>query len=266
MKRREWLLLNTGMVATGLFSNAFSSNVSANTTADDTTKAVDAPAADSTIRVLFIYGGHGFDAGAMTEMLQNLPNMTVTEMDYDQAKSLLKPGIQQDYDVLLFYDYCSDIQNTPEEQTNMENLLKEGVNVVFWHHAIMAHFHGDYEMIGGRYHFKTENFLGKEVPPSTFEHNVDIDVEIADPSHPIVKGLKPFTIRDEAYGKMSVDPKVHVLLTTQNPKCTKEILWTKEYGKSQVVYLALGHDPQAWKNPVFPDLLTRCIEWAYRKK
>ncbi|MDD3469665.1 MAG: ThuA domain-containing protein [Thermoguttaceae bacterium] len=258
MKRRQWLLCSAGIVAAGFGSNAMLSQASAAET--------DTPSSNAPIRVLFIYGGHPFEEQPMTEMLQKLPRMAVTEMEYSKAKLLLKPGIQKDYDVLLFYDYCSDIQNTPEEQANMENLLKEGMNVVFWHHAIMPHFHGDYEIIGGRYHFTTEKFQGQDVPASTYEHGVDIAVEVADPSHPIVKGIKPFTIHDESYGLMSVNPKVHVLLTTQNPKCTKEILWTKEYGKSQIVYLALGHDSQAWKNPVFPELLTRCIEWAHHKK
>jgi type 1 glutamine amidotransferase len=88
---------------------------------------------------------------------------------------------------------------------------------------------------------------------------------VADKKHPITKGLASFTIHDEAYGGYYVAPSSHVLMTTDNPKCTREIAWTTQYGKSRVCYLIFGHDNQAWVNPNYKEVLLRAIRWAAGK-
>jgi type 1 glutamine amidotransferase len=59
-----------------------------------------------------------------------------------------------------------------------------------------------------------------------------------------------------------VAPDVKVLLTTDHPKNDPKIAWVKEYGKSRVFFLMLGHDSKAWKNPNYPEILSRGIRWA----
>jgi hypothetical protein len=103
---------------------------------------------------------------------------------------------------------------------------------------------------------------GKEYPKSTWAHGQDIPVKVVDKEHPITKGLADFTIHDETYGGYYVAPGVHVLLTTDHPKCAREIAWTRQYGKSRVCYLIFGHDNEAWQNPNYKELVARAIRWA----
>jgi len=118
---------------------------------------------------------------------------------------------------------------------------------------------------GGKYLFKGETLEGREMKKSTYAHGQDMKVTIADKAHAITKGLADFEIHDETYGGYFVARDVHVLLTTDHPKCGKEIGWVKEYGKSRVFYLLLGHDAKAWANPAYPALVKRGIQWAAKR-
>ncbi len=89
--------------------------------------------------------------------------------------------------------------------------------------------------------------------------NFDIRVHVEDSQHPITKGLKDFTIRDEVYQGAKLDPRVHVLLTTDQPANEKAIAWVHTYRKSPVCYFQLGHDQKAYTQPEFPTILARAI-------
>ena len=215
------------------------------------------------IRALFVFGGHGYEVESMNHLLENLPGVNVTQMEFSAALPKLKPGLKKEFDLILFYDYTESDFVTSEQQQNFVDLLKnEEIGVVFWHHAMMSHFLDDYNIIGGRYHYKAENFLGKDVPGSVWREGVDVPVKIAKTDHPITKGLEPFTLHDEVYNGISVNPEVEVLLNADHPDCAKQFLWTHSFGKCRVVYLMPGHGKTCWQHPIFPKLLTRCIQWS----
>ncbi|MDO4558586.1 MAG: ThuA domain-containing protein [Planctomycetia bacterium] len=258
MKRRDFVRIGTtAALATTITSAISHSRISAN----------EAPEKDGPVRVLFIHGGHGYDQEAMSRMLGALPGMKVTEMEFSVAVPLLKPGLKKDFDAILFYDYTNSDHVTKEQQRDFVELLGEGgIGVVFWHHAICTHFLDDYAIIGGRYHINAERFHGTDVPASTWKEGVDIPVQIANQEHPITRGIEPFTIHDEAYGGVTVNPSVDVLLTADHPECSEPFLWTHTSGKSRVVYLMPGHGKACWDHPVFPELLSRCLLWSLRGK
>jgi type 1 glutamine amidotransferase len=74
--------------------------------------------------------------------------------------------------------------------------------------------------------------------------------------HPIIVGIKPFTVNDELY-LHRMHALVNVLLTARYKGEDQPILWEHEVGKGRVVYNALGHDPGVWNHPVFRDLFVR---------
>ena len=135
------------------------------------------------------------------------------------------------------------------------------------HHNLGAHPQWDEytKIIGGKYCFGVYQEGDKKFGPSTYEHDQDIKVAVADREHPITRGLADFAIHDEVYNHCYVAPDVHVLLTTNHPKNNPQIAWVHEYGKSRVFYFQLGHDSQAWKNPAYPEILARGIRWAAGK-
>jgi hypothetical protein len=91
---------------------------------------------------------------------------------------------------------------------------------------------------------------------------VPFRVRIADPAHPITKGMSDFGIKDETYRNIYVRPDVHVLLTTDEPTNESRIGWTLRYGNSPIVYLQLGHGRDAYENPNFRRLVERSIRWV----
>lgn len=115
-------------------------------------------------------------------------------------------------------------------------------------------------------------------------------VTVADPQHPLVKGIEPFETNDEIY-LMEIYGKLHVLLETHFEgeatgfvekdwkAANHPVFYLHNVGKGAVLYLTLGHcrghyDMQpmmefypevercAWNLPVFYDLLRRGIAWA----
>ncbi len=115
-------------------------------------------------------------------------------------------------------------------------------------------------------------------------------VEVADPEHPLVKGIEPFDSTDEQY-LMRTYGDLHVLLDTefggdapgfvenQWEKARHAVFYIHEVGEGAVLYLTLGHcrhhydmqplldywptvDRCAWDQPVFYELLRRGLRWA----
>ncbi len=220
------------------------------------------PGDQKKIRVLLTYGGHGFEEEPFFAMFDAMPNVTYTKAPMPQSADLLKPGLEKDYDVIVMYDMVPAI--TPQQQQAFAALLKQGIGLVSMHHNLGAHRNWDEyrKIIGGKFIFEDCKLQGQQYTASTWSHDEDLKVTIADKKHPITRGLKDFEIHDETYGGYFTAKNVRVLLTTDHPKNDPELAWVKRYGKSRVFFLMLGHDSKAWENPAFPELLARGIRWA----
>jgi type 1 glutamine amidotransferase len=195
-------------------------------------------------------------------MFDALPGVTYTKAPLPEQAKLLKPGLQDNYDVIVMYDMVREI--SPAQQEAFVALLKEGIGVVSLHHNIGAHrqWKEFRKIIGGKWIFQPEVIDGKEYAKSVWAHGQDMHIKISDPDHPITKGLSDFDIHDETYGKFYTSPGVRVLVTTDHPRNAPEIAWVHRYGNSPACYLMLGHDSKAWENPAYREILIRCIRWA----
>lgn len=214
------------------------------------------------LRVLLTYGGHGFQEKEFFAMWDALPGVVYERAPLPQSADRLKPGLEKAFDVVAMYDMAATF--TPEQQKAAAELFKGGIGLVSLHHNLGAQrdWDGWRQIVGGKYIFKEATYDGKKYVPSTYSHDEDMPIEIADREHPITAGMKDFTIHDETYGGCRVEPGVRVLLRTTHPKNTPEVMWVRENGRSRVVYLQLGHDAKAWANPAFPELLLRSLRWS----
>lgn len=117
-------------------------------------------------------------------------------------------------------------------------------------------------------------------------------VEIAQPAHPFVRGVQPFTVTDELYVS-ELHPPLDVLLHTHyEGGCRgfaegatadsepRPVLYLRRTGEGMVCYFTLGHcrgrfdmqdqgiddlgkvDIGSWAVPEFRTVLTRCIDWG----
>lgn len=118
-----------------------------------------------------------------------------------------------------------------------------------------------------------------------------IEISIADPSHPMVKGLEDFEVFDEPYYFDFLESVKPLLIAHYNASAFPYVrehwdddaprpqLFSNAYGQGEVMYTSLGHcrgkfDMQpigidvcdvergAWDSPIFYELLRRGIRWG----
>jgi type 1 glutamine amidotransferase len=93
-------------------------------------------------------------------------------------------------------------------------------------------------------------------------------VKIADTSSPITQGLKDFTIKDELYYHVQMQPDVQPLATIEYQGVDWPVAWTRTFGKGRVFHTVLGHrdfgpdkdDPL--RNPNLGRLIIQGIDWV----
>jgi type 1 glutamine amidotransferase len=223
------------------------------------------PQDDQMLTIAVTTGGHDFEQEPFFTMFNNLPGIRYDHIRLPDEADKLKPGFEKKYDVLVRYDMVEAF--TEEQQASYKKLLQQGIGVVALHHNLGAHRNWkEYaDLIGGKYVFENTMLDGKEHTPSDYQHDVDIPVSIVDRQHPVTMGISDFTIHDETYKNYYVSPQSQILLTTDSPDSDPELAWVTKYEQSRVVYLLLGHDSKAWKNPVYPKLLLNAIKWVANK-
>ena len=229
--------------------------------ASATVRAADTPAEDK-IRVLVLTGGHGFQTEPFYAMFDAMEDVTYARAELPEEAGLLGPGLADKVDVLVLYDMCRKF--APEQYEQFKALLDQGIGVVALHHTLAAHQEWpEYaKILGGKYLTRPATVEGETLPISAFKHGVDFSVQVPKTSHPITRGLKDFTIHDEAYKNYWTDPQAQVLLTTAHADSDPELAWVRTYGNSRVFYLLLGHDRHAYQHPSYRTLVSRGIRWA----
>lgn len=95
--------------------------------------------------------------------------------------------------------------------------------------------------------------------------------QIAEPTHPIMKGFGGFTSWDETYIHHLHNEENRTVLEyraegDQAAGNTREPWsWVRTHGKGRVFYTAWGHDQRTFTNPGFANLVERGIRWACGK-
>jgi type 1 glutamine amidotransferase len=89
-------------------------------------------------------------------------------------------------------------------------------------------------------------------------------VDIAEPDHPITRGMKPFDTDDELYTCLAGDRPIEVLATATSKVDDKPypMAFVFTCGKGRVFHCVLGHDVKALANPPVGELFRRGTAWA----
>ena len=62
-----------------------------------------------------------------------------------------------------------------------------------------------------------------------------------------------------------MQPNVTPLITTTHAKSGKPLGWSRTQGNSRVVYLQLGHGPEAFNNENYRKLVAQSIRWTAKR-
>ncbi len=227
--------------------------------------AIPALAAEGSVRVLVVTGGHGFETNEFFAMFKEMPGIAFEAVQHPDAQAKFSAEAARNYDVIVLYDMWQKIDAAG--QRDFLARVKEGKGLVALHHAIANYQEWpDYaRLIGARYYLKPEVVDGVQKAQSIYKHDVDLKVRVADPDHPVTRGVKDFAINDETYKLFDVDPKAHVLLTTDEPTSEPKIGWAREDGPSRVVYIQLGHGARAYQSPEYRQILRQAILWTAKR-
>ncbi len=218
------------------------------------------------IRVLVVTGGHGFDKEPFFKLFKDNPDITFQAVEHPNAYASLKAEAAKQWDVLVLYDMQASIPDEAKE--DFVARLKEGKGLVVLHHALCSYQHWpEYaKIIGGQYYMEKTVLDGVEHPASSYKHDMDFKIQVADTNHPVTRGLKDFQTHDETYLGFGVGSDCHPLLTTDEPTSSKVIAWSKTYDAARVVYIQSGHDHSGYENPNFQRLLRQGIRWVARRE
>ncbi len=206
------------------------------------------------IAAAVITGHHEYDVVGLQTLFRGIPeidaypqNMEDFVTDTGNARSR--------YDVVAFYNYHLP---TPEAEFDgrmkaaLDELGETGQGILVLHHAIVAFTDwGRWDDVCG--------MTGRK--PTGGAADQRMRVEVANPGHPITRGLAPWEIIDEFYTMDDPGEGNEVLLTTDHPGSMRAIAWTRTFGKSRVLCYQNGHDAQAFTNPNFRTVLGRGLQW-----
>ena len=200
------------------------------------------------LRVQLVTGGHDHEP-SLYALFDNQPEFKTNVRPHPQA---FTSDLRRNTDVLVLYDMIKT--GLPEDKrARLREFAEAGKGIVILHHAICSHTDWPWwfeQVAGGVYNEK-----------STFLHDETMPIKIVK-KHPITDGLADFVIHDETYKNLWISPKVDVLLRTSNPTSDGPVAWISPYPKSRVVFLQLGHGPEAHRNPNFQRLVRQAILWA----
>jgi type 1 glutamine amidotransferase len=214
------------------------------------------------LSLLVVTGGHDFERPQFTALFDSFEGMEWREAQHPNANDSYTREASEAYDVLVLYDLNQEI--TPQQQADLLAMLQEGKGLVVLHHALADYQAWDEwrQVVCGRFYLAPLDREGQTIAASTWRHDVEIPVRVADPEHPVTQGLADFAIHDEVYGGYEVLPRAYPLLTTDHPESSAVLAWASVWGRSRVVSIQLGHDHGAYENPNYRRLVSQAIRWV----
>jgi type 1 glutamine amidotransferase len=207
------------------------------------------------IRGLLITGGHDHDA-RFYSLFQGIEE--IDGLPIDTATNAFKKDVRDRYDVIVMYDFTRDLDETGKR--NLRLFVESGKGVVVLHHALLNFQTWPWwseEVVGGRYRLQREEGW----PSSRVKNGQDFFVSPVG-SHPVLDGVRPFHVTDEAYKDLYFSDRIKPLLATDNPASDATLAWVGPCRTSRVVAVQLGHGPAIFGHPAYRALVRNAIVWV----
>jgi type 1 glutamine amidotransferase len=214
--------------------------------------------APGAVRGLVITGGHDHEA-AFYSLFDGHDDLDW--LPVDTGANAFQKDLRDRYDVVILYDFTRELDELGKK--NLRDFVEAGKGVVVLHHALLNFQTWGWwseEVVGGRYRLQREG----ESPSSSVKDDQEIFASPAS-THPVLAGIAPFHITDEAYKNLFMSPRITPLLTTDNPTSDVNLAWIGPCRTSRVVAIQLGHGHSAFGHPSYRTLVHNAILWAAGK-
>ncbi len=203
------------------------------------------------LSVLFLGdGGHHRPADRARQLIPVMADRGI-KIDYTEQVADLNRNKLARYDALVVYANIERIE--PEQEAALLDYVNGGGGFVPIHCASFCFLNSPryIALVGAQFE----------------RHGTgDFTTNVADPDHPITRGLEPFETWDETYVHRQHNSEGRTVLQTRSEAGREEPwTWVRQQGRGRVFYTAYGHDGQTWGNPGFQALIERGIRWAAAK-
>ncbi|MBI3959564.1 MAG: ThuA domain-containing protein [Chloroflexi bacterium] len=209
-----------------------------------------------TVKILLLLGGvhHDFAgfAAAFQEIVGDGSHAITTTYDGDALLRLH----EEDVDVVALYTCLGGAKKdnvvaedlTAAQTAALVDWVRAGGSLLALHAATVLREENQAmrTLIGGR-------FLSH--PPQ-----FDFAVSPLARKHPLTDGVGSFTVHDEFY-MQEFNPEVAIHMTAEDRGIVYPMVWTKDEGHGQVVYIAPGHTATTWTTESYRQLLRQSVRW-----
>lgn len=215
------------------------------------------PVVPVTIRVAVITGRHGYEVAPFHQLFRAIPD-TDCYIQHLEDWGYTPREEREAYDAVVFYNMHIDTppEETPwwesQQRASFEQLGETSQGIVVLHHAILAY---------PQWQLWTD-ITGLADRSFGFFEGETVTYNIANPDHPITRGLSGWTMVDETYTMQEPGDGSEVLIITDHPNSMKTIAWTRQHRSSRVFCFQCGHDSLAFADPNFREVLGRGIRWS----
>jgi type 1 glutamine amidotransferase len=212
------------------------------------------------LKVAVVTGGHQYDVPNFHQLFRRMPDLDVY-IQHIEDFAASSQAVRDAYEVVLFYimmvdgpidEGLPDYAGQPKSALAHLGETKQGIFML--HHALLAY---------PAWPIWNE-LVGIQQPWANFgyQHDETLQVNVADPIHPITKDISSWEMIDETYRMNEPDDNSHPLLTVEHERSMRAIAWTRQYKQSRVFCLQSGHDHQTWQNEQFCEIVDRGILWC----
>ena len=205
------------------------------------------------------YPGHLWrqTAPVLQAILERDPRLRVRIVEDPEA--LASPRLQSWKAVILHFMNWEKPGPSVAARENLRQFVAGGHGLMLTHFACGAWGTNEWP--------EFRNLAGRVYDPKLRGHDPrgKFTVELADPDHPITRGLHAFETSDELYTCLTGDAPIHVLAKATSKVDQKEypMAFVLNYGQGRVFHCVLGHDVLAYTNsPGVGDLMRRGCAWA----
>lgn len=208
-------------------------------------------------KIAVVVGFHKFPVIEFYDFFQNIPGYQFYIQHLEQFTSSSRET-RESYDAIVFYIFRQDSPSNEapgycgKELDAFEDLGKKEQGLLILHHSILAF--PDYPLWQEITKIDAHSF-------TDYAHDQNMAIQVVNPDHPLMKQIHDFEIIDEVYLMASPDDSVTPLLLCSNKNSMPVIAWTHTFKNAKVYCLELGHDEQAWENPIFEQLLVNGLEY-----
>ena len=210
------------------------------------------------LEVAVVTGGHNYDVRGFQRLFEAMDGVHAFIQHMDEF-ACASHEVRDAYDAVVFFTMLKEGPSDEghpwyagQPATAVSHLGAVPQGIVLLHHGILAYPDSPvWQALTGP--------IGRSRGPT---NNQRIRVHVADPAHPVTRGLVDWEMTDEVYLMDEPGPESHVLLSVDHPKSMKHIAWTRTYQRARVFCFESGHGPAAWEDVNFREVLRRGIFWS----